>query len=298
VSDEPFIPTSSAASSRRWDSGHDDTNEIRREPQIVEGDHFDATEIWPASRRPLQEATGAETRGVRTAPRPVPRQRGRRLLAGGGGARQRLVREDEPYNVWVRGRANRVRRERLRLYAHAGIYAGEDRSDVARGAAGALREYVFPGVDVDDLTDELSGIPKEEGLRRRAERARIAAGISLEDIRREFEREAEEERLEMEVVEERLAEERARQRAVETIGREDHAHDRGSSLHADGCHFYLDSYSCPCGATRHEYREPGSVAGLSSLMTPGACSRCWELANGAEPVNSDEIREAEVPGRD
>ena len=209
-----------------------------------------------------------------------------------------LVREDEPYNVWVRGRANRVRRERLRLYAHAGIYAGEDRSDVARGAAGALREYVFPGVDVDDLTDELSGIPKEEGLRRRAERARIAAGISLEDIRRELEHEAEEERLEMEVVEERLAEERARQRAVETIGREDHAHYWGSSLHADGCHFYLDSYSCPCGATRHEYRERGSVAGLSSLMTPGACSRCWELANGAEPVNSDEIREAEVPGRD
>ena len=63
-------------------------------------------------------------------------------------------------------------------------------------------------------------------------------------------------------------------------------------------HFYNNTYACPCGATKDEYRERGSVAGLSSLMTPGACRRSWELANGAEPVNSDEIREAEVPGCD
>jgi hypothetical protein len=185
--------------------------------------------------------------------------------------------EEDPCLVSVRGRKNHVKRARLRFYAEKGIFAGCEPWYEDRSVAGTLEHFVFPGIDVDDLADALSEKRTSMVLKERAERACSAAGIDLEELESALHT---------------LREERPPLR-----GLKGHVHDWNLTLHADGCHWYTNSYVCACGATRIETRERGSVAKLRSLMTPNACSRCAELANGAEPVTTDEIREAVTPKR-
>jgi len=72
-----------------------------------------------------------------------------------------------------------------------------------------------------------------------------------------------------------------------------HQHSWRRVRHLDGCHYYTSHYLCDCGAVRVTRDERDTREDeYSSLWFLAECERCMELADGAEPLHSDEV---EVP---
>lgn len=66
-----------------------------------------------------------------------------------------------------------------------------------------------------------------------------------------------------------------------------------TSMHMDGCHFFMSSYRCEdCGAsltTRSERDLSGDPWSMIWMTDDGGkeqCDRCLELLDGAEPASS------------
>ena len=72
----------------------------------------------------------------------------------------------------------------------------------------------------------------------------------------------------------------------------EHQHVWSLASHLDGCHAASWAYTCTCGASRHagherDFREPM----LMAHWFEESCTRCNELADGAQPEEWDEVTE-------
>jgi hypothetical protein len=169
--------------------------------------------------------------------------------------------------VSVRGKRNRALWGALWLYVQTATPTAEEPGDVddepwhgdegppdlCRIVAATIERFVFPGIDVAELADELSDMSTEALLRRRAQRAYGRAGVSLDEVMRDLERVRAEELAWEKEYEAEQAQRRKQERAVETIGMDDHERYWQQGIHADGVGpsgaTYWNTYWCPCGAT-------------------------------------------------
>jgi hypothetical protein len=68
-----------------------------------------------------------------------------------------------------------------------------------------------------------------------------------------------------------------------------HQHDWRFVAHADGCHWYVTTAACGCGATLRQHAErdvnedPYSAVWMDDAGDDTQCERCGELLAGAAP---------------
>ena len=68
---------------------------------------------------------------------------------------------------------------------------------------------------------------------------------------------------------------------------ETHEHSFTSTVHVDGCHWFLWSYACACGASAtSRYERDVEDDPYSELWFDEDCERCTELRKGATPQAS------------
>ena len=79
---------------------------------------------------------------------------------------------------------------------------------------------------------------------------------------------------------------------------EDHQHAFKLTAHVDGCHWWVTTAACECGATLRQTceRDPNGDPYSSVWMMDDDgmpwCERCGELLDGAKPEATSEVMEA------
>lgn len=65
-----------------------------------------------------------------------------------------------------------------------------------------------------------------------------------------------------------------------------HSHYWRLILRADGCHWWMATYTCECGSMRRDHGERDRYDAMFLISENPTCPRCKELADGATPAPS------------